>query len=151
ADLIAFLRAQRQLDVDPQKTTTGPVALKPLAHLQFDELPVTTKGTPLEHMDPHRGEEGYYALRVVHLVGECDAYHPDGLLAWFCDYGVYGSWNGNRCTARAFPGASWSKIVANPAKYLDTQKRANQKVARYIEPWQHCEFKEGYCRNLVNG
>ena len=78
-----------------------------------------TEGTPVERKDPHWGEEGYYALRVVDLIGECDAYYPEGLLAWLCDYGAYGSWDADHHTAIAFPKASWSKIVADPAKYLD--------------------------------
>src|SRR5262249_50873746 len=141
-DLTAFLRAGSQLEFDHRQTEVGPIKLRPLAHLKFNEFKVTTKGTPLENKDPRRGDEGYYALRVVDLIGECDAHSPGGLLAWFCDYGVYGAWDPDHHTAITFPNLSWSKIVADPAKYLDAQWDPDPKVAKYIEPWKHCEFKE---------
>ena len=101
-----------------------------------------TEDTPLERKDPHRGEAGHYALRVVDLIGESDSYGPEGLLAWFCDYGAFGSWDSDHLTAFAFPKVSWSKIVADPAKYLDAPWHPYSNVAKYIEPWKHCEFKE---------
>ena len=142
AEFIAFLRAGRQLDFDHRQTEIGPVRLKPLNHLRFEEFAVTTEGTPLERKDPHRGEAGYYALRVVDLIGESDSYGPEGLLAWFCDYGAFGGWDGDHLTAVAFPKVSWSKIAADPAKYLDAPWDVSSNVAKYIEPWKHCEFKE---------
>ncbi len=142
AEFIAFLRAGRQLDFDHRQTEVGLVRLKPLAHLRFEELAVTTEGTPLERKDPHRGEAGYYALRVVDLIGESDSYSPAGLLAWFCDYGAFGSWDCDHLTAIAFPKVSWSKIVADPAKYLDAQWHPHRSFVKYIEPWKQCEFKE---------
>src|SRR5262249_31179877 len=144
ADLLAFLQAERQLEFDPRQTMIGPVKLKPLAHLQFDTLTVTTEGTHLERKDPHRGEEGYYLLRVVDLIGECDAYGPYGLFAWFCDYKAFGTWDADHHIAIVFPKVSWSKIAADPAKYLDAQWDLNRKVGKYLEPWRHCAFKEGY-------
>jgi hypothetical protein len=141
AEFIAFLRAGRQLDFDHRQTEVGPVRLKPLTHLRFEEFAVTTEDTPMERKDPHRGEAGHYALRVVDLIGESDSYGPEGLLAWFCDYGAFGSWDGDHLTAFAFPKVSWSKIVADPAKYLDASWDLSSNVAKYIEPWKHCEFK----------
>jgi hypothetical protein len=142
AEFIAFLRAGRQLDFDHRQTEVGPVRLKPLTHLRFEEFAVTTEDTPLERKDPHRGEAGHYALRVVDLIGESDSYGPEGLLAWFCDYGAFGAWDGDHLTAFAFPKVSWSKIVADPAKYLDAPWDLSSNVAKYIEPWKYCEFKE---------
>lgn len=142
-DCLAFLRAGRQLEFDPRKTEIGPVRLKPLAHLRFDMLTVTTKGTPLERKDPHRLEKGYYSLKVVDLIDECDAYRPEGLLAWFCDYGVFGSWDDDHHTALVFPNASWTQIAADPVKYLDAQWNPGRKNAKYLEPWKHCTFKDG--------
>jgi hypothetical protein len=142
AEFIAFLQEGRELDFDYSQTEVGLVRLKPLAHLRFDEWPVTTAGTPLERKDPHRGEHGYYMLRVVDLIGESDSYGPKGLLAWFCDYGAFGAWDGDHLIAVAFPKVSWLKIVADPAKYLDAQWDSFSNVAKYIEPWKYCEFKE---------
>jgi len=141
AEFIAFLRAGRQLDFDHRQTEVGPVRLKPLTHLRFDEFKVITEGTPLERKDPHRGEAGYYALRVVDLIGESNSYRPTGLLAWFCDYGAFGSWDCDHLTAIAFPKVSWSKIIADPAKYLDAQWHPYHNFVKHIEPWKHCEFK----------
>jgi hypothetical protein len=142
ADLIGFLRTGGQLQYNHRETEVGVVRLKPLSYLQFDEAWIITEGTPLNHKDPHRGESGYYMLRVVDLIGECDAYYPDGILAWFCDYSVYGSYDTDHGVAISFPKTSWSNIVADPAKYLNAQWYADSKVARYIEPWKHCIFKE---------
>ena len=142
ADLIAFLQRGRQLEFDHRETQIGLVRLKPLDHLRFDELTVTAEGTPMNRKDPHCGEDGCYILRVVDLIGESDSYSPEGLLAWFCDYRVYGSWDCDHHTAIAFPTASWSDIVADPVKYLDAQWHMDSKVAKYIEPWKHCEFKK---------
>jgi hypothetical protein len=142
AELFAFLRAGRQLDFDHRQTEVGPVRLKPLTHLKFDEFKVITEGTPLERKDPRRGEAGYYALRVVDLIGESNSYGPAGLLAWFCDYEAFGAWDCDHLIAIAFPKVSWSKIVADPAKYLDAQWHPYRNIAKYIEPWKHCEFKE---------
>jgi len=50
--------------------------------------------------------------------------------------------DGDHLTAVAFPKVSWSKIVADPAKYLDAPWHPYSNVAKYIEPWKHCEFKE---------
>jgi hypothetical protein len=140
-DLIAFLHSGRQLEFDHSVTEVGLVRLKPLDHLRFDEFTVTAVGTPLERKDPHRGENGYYALRVVDLIGESDSYSPEGLLAWFCEYQVYGAWDTDHHNAVAFPKVAWSKIVANPAKFLDAPWHPDGKVAKYIEPWKHCVFK----------
>jgi len=142
AEFIAFLRAGRQLDFDHRQTEVGPVRLKPLTHLRFEEFAITTEGTPLERKDPHRGEAGHYVLRVIDLIGESESYYPTGLLAWFYDYGSFGAWDGDHLTAFAFPKVSWSKIVADPAKYLDAPWQLYSNVAKYIEPWKHCEFKE---------
>jgi hypothetical protein len=141
ADLIAFLREGSQLEYNHHKTAVGLVRLKPLTHLRFDEMPIITEGTPLKRKDPNRGKAGYYRLRVVDLIGECDSYYPDGILSWFCDYSVYGSYDSDHLIAMAFPKASWSKIIANPAKYLNAHWNLEDKIAKYIEPWKHCEFK----------
>lgn len=140
-ELIAFLRSDSQLSFDPRAAECGPVTLKPLDFLRIEELSVTTRGTPLERRDPHRGDNGYYALRVVDLVGGCDAYSPEGPLAWLCDFGMFGSWDSDHHTAIAFPKASWAKIVAAPARFLGAQWDLNPRIAKYIEPWKHCEFR----------
>jgi hypothetical protein len=142
ADLIAFLRDGRQLAFDHRVTNIGPISLKQLDHLRFDELPVITEGTPQESKDPHHGENGHYILRVVDLIGESELYSPEGLLAWFPDYRTFGSWDADHLTAISFPRVSWSKIVAAPVKYLDAQWDPHSKTAKYIEPWRHCSFKE---------
>jgi hypothetical protein len=64
------------------------------------------------------------------------------LLAWFCDYEAFGSWDPDHLTAIVFPKVPWSKIVSDPAKYLDAQWHPYDNFAKYIEPWKHCEFKK---------
>src|SRR5262249_45395236 len=139
-DLVEFLKAGRELSFEEEETETGRIGLKPLHHLKFDDLTVTTLYTPLEGKDPHRGEEGDYLLRVVDLIAECERHHPEGLLAWFSDYRMFGSWDPDHHTAIGFPKASWSDIVADAATYLNAERDADERVARQIVPWKHCKF-----------
>ncbi len=120
-ETIDYLRSGDQFDFDPSKVECGPVKLKSLAHLHRDEFTIVTEGTPAHRKDPHRGEEGSYILRVVDLIGECDSYDPDGLLAWFCDYKLFGSYDVDHHQAIIFPTASWADIAADPARYLNAQ------------------------------
>ena len=43
----------------------------------------------------------------------------------------------------AFPKATWPKIAKTPLKYLDAQWHPDPRIAKYIEPWKHCEFQQG--------
>jgi hypothetical protein len=49
------------------------------------------------------------------------------LLAWFCDYEAFGSWDPDHLTAIVFPKVQWHPY---------------DNFAKYIEPWKHCEFKK---------
>jgi hypothetical protein len=141
-ELIAFLKAGHQLNYDPKESEIGPITLKPVDHLRVDEFQVTTIGTPLERKDPNRRKEGFYTLRAIDLIGESGSYGPEGLLTWFCDYGVFGSYDPDHAIAMAFPNVSWSDIMANPLKYLDAQWHPERNAGKHIEPWKHCEFRE---------
>jgi len=140
ADLIAFLEEGRELAYDPEGTEIGLVGLKPLSHLRVSTITVTTMDTPMERKDPHRDEDGYYELRIVDFIGESDDQDPEGLLAWFCDYAMFGAWDNDHHTAIGFPKATWSAIAANPVKYLDAQWNPDDRVGKHIEPWKHCAF-----------
>lgn len=141
-ETIDFLRSGGPCEFDSSLAECGPVTLKPLAHLVRDEFAIVTDGTPAHKKDPHRGETGNYVLRVVDLVGECDAYDPDGLLAWMCDYKMFGSYDVDHHRALVFPRASWADIAASPVRYLNAQWSLNGRVGQFVrEPWKHCEFR----------
>lgn len=139
--MIDFLESGNEFEFDSSKAECGPVRLKPLSHLRQDEFTIRTDGTPAQKNDPHRRDEGYYILRVIDLVGECDAYDPDGLLAWFSDYKMFGGYDVDHHNAIVFAKASWADIVADPAKYLNAQWNPKGRFVKYIhEPWKHCDF-----------
>jgi len=140
-EVVDFFKAGRQLDYDPAPTEVGPTRLKPLDHLQIEWFPAITHDTPVHDKDPHKSDKGAYHLQIVDLIGEAQVYDPDGLLAWFCDYQAFGSCDEDHGVAKIFPNASWSDIVADPAKYLDAPWNPASEVTEYLEPWTHCEFK----------
>ena len=74
----------------------------------------------LNAADPHRGENGYYLVEGVNLVGECERYRPCGLLMWLPRERCYGIWDEDHWHMSVFRGdQTWSRIAADPAAYLD--------------------------------
>lgn len=141
-ETVEFLKRGSQFEFDSSNTECGPVMLKPFTHLNRDEFTIVTDGTPAKRNDPHRGEEGYYILRVVDLIGECDSYDPDGLLAWFPDYKLFGGYDVDHHQAIIFHQASWKDIAADPAKYLNAQWNPTGRHVKYVhEPWKYCDFR----------
>ena len=139
--MIEFLKTGESLQYDAESTEVGLIGLKPHTHLRLGEFQVESEGTPEHSKDPHRGKDGYYIVKAVDLIGECDAYDPDGILAWLPDFRCYGCWDIDHHTALVFPKAKWSDIVADPAEYLDAQWNGPSAVAKYLTPWKHGQFK----------
>ncbi len=42
-------------------------------------------------------------------------------------------------------GDQFVVLTERRSEYLDAEWKADSKVAKYIEPWKHCEFKEYRC------
>ena len=139
-DLLAFLKAGQKLKYNVAKSEAGPIVLKPLDHLKLGTFEVLTEETPAHEKDPNRGKSGRYVVRCVDLVAECDAYGPDGILAWLPDDKCFASWDPDHLHLIAFPQTTWTQIVKAPAKYLDAQWGDFESFGQHIEPWKHGKF-----------
>jgi hypothetical protein len=141
-DLVAFLTEGKRLKYNAAKTEVGPIVLKPIDHLRVSDFEASANGAPAQDKDPNRAKRGHYLVRAIDLVAECDAYGPEGILAWLPDYKCFGQWDPDHQRVMVFPKTKWSQIVANPARYLDAQWRSeSEDFARDIEPWKHGSFK----------
>lgn len=124
-DLRGFLADDKQLDYYPSDCEPGVVQLLPLDRLALQLFPMYTDsdsmtGENLNAADPHRGENGYYPVKGVNLVGECANYEPCGLLMWLPREGCYGIWDSTHWHISEFRSdQTWSQIAADPAAYLD--------------------------------
>ena len=102
-DLVAFLKAGKQLKFNAAKSEVGPIQLKSIEELTLDTLEMQTEGTPAHAHDPNRRKRGHYTTRAVDLVAECDAYGPEGILAWLIDDRVFGQWDPDHMQVIIFP------------------------------------------------
>jgi hypothetical protein len=123
ADLIAFLRAGRQLQYDPATCEAGVVTLLPVEDLKVELFPMECQSTDVADEDPHRDGEGCYLVEGVNVVAASTGeYDPIGLLLWLPRDGLYGSWDGSHSVILAFPpDVSWTKIAQAPARYINAQ------------------------------
>jgi hypothetical protein len=141
-EVVDFLKAGKQFEYDPSACEPGAVKLKKLDEVKLDEIYVNSCDSPIETEDPHAGENGYYAVQAVNLVGECKAYRAEGILIWIPDYKVFGQWDCDHGSIMIFPQISWTDIVDDPAYYLGAQW-APLESDEYLKPWDKCEFKPG--------
>jgi hypothetical protein len=139
-DLTAFLKSGNRLKYSVSKSEVGPIQLKALDELSLNTFDVRTEGTPAHADDPNGRKQGHYVVRAVDLVAECDAYGPEGILAWLVDAKLFAQWDPDHLRLIIFPKATWSQIVAKPARYLDAQWNDFENFARYAEPWKHGKF-----------
>lgn len=118
-DLIAFLRAGRQLEYDDGPTETGPITLKAFDALQVAWFPM--QGDPeLTPDDPRLEESGCYLVPGVDLVATAEHYDPSGLLIWFETERRFGAWDSSHNVVYIYPETvGWSDIVDDPARHLD--------------------------------
>src|SRR5262245_45247994 len=114
-DLREFLAAGKQLEYDPGDCEPGAVRLRALHSTTLQLFPMYTDSDSrttekLNSDDPHRGENGYYLVEGVNLVGECDEYDPCGLLMWLPLENCYGIWDSDHWHISVFnPEHTWSK------------------------------------------
>jgi hypothetical protein len=140
ADCWEFLRASKELEYDPSACEPGMVVLKKPDELSLDKVYVRTKGLSFAEDDPHRSEDGYYVIRAVALVRECQAYRPKGVLIWLPDYKAFGQWDDDHQVVTYFPQVSWSTIAAGPAHYLNAMWDSRRGVGSLLVPWEKGVF-----------
>ncbi len=141
-DLVAFLQSGARLKYSVSKSEVGPIRLKTLENLVISSFTIDTDAIPERQKDPNRGKDGHYSIRAVDLVDECDAYGPEGILAWLPDYRLYGQWDPDHQQVIVFPKTTWADIVAKPARYLDAQWNDWAECARHVVPWKHGKFSK---------
>ena len=138
-DAVEFLRAGRRFEYDASRVEAGEVKLKRLEELSLGEVWI---GTDMNG-DPHAGEDGYYAISAVSLIGECKAYDPDFILLWLPQERLFGTWDCDHWVLKVFRGASWSDIVASPAAYINAQWDWQDTLGSQFVPWPQYEFNSG--------
>jgi hypothetical protein len=138
-DALKFLRAGRQLAYNASQIEAGVVKLKHLDELKLGEVWIA----PKMPTDPHRGENGYYAVPAVSLTGECANYDPEFILLWLPGERLFGTWDNDHWVLKVFLGASWADIVTLPAAYINAQWDAMDRLGSTFVPWPKYEFKMG--------
>lgn len=143
SDLVAFLKAGRQLEYDPEECDAGRVTLHRLEDLKLRSLKTRTEGTPYSADDPYRkkleslSEKEYevwcdsrrlnwldvpYEVPGVSLTASAEEFDPDGLLVWLPNERQFGVWDGDHAYLMVFSHkVTWSDITANPAQYINSQ------------------------------
>jgi hypothetical protein len=132
SDLVAFLREGKQLKYRAAKTEVGAVKLLPMDHLRLGEFLV--EQLPGDGAKSKKSGGGLYKVRGVDLVGESDGYGPEGLFVWLPDWKCFGSHDEDHAKMVVFPAATWTQIVASPAKFLDAQWNDFEGFGRYLDP-----------------
>jgi len=138
-EAVEFLRARRQFEYDHHRIEVGGVKLNGLDELKMGEVWI---GTELAD-DPHAGENGYYAIPAMSLIGECKNYNPEFILLWLPNERLFGTWDCDHWVLKVFRGAGWSDIAANPATYLNAQWDIDDKLGSEFVPWPRYAFKAG--------
>ena len=147
ADLVAFLKAGRELEYDPDEAEPGKLIFKALADLKLGEIFYASQEEghepgvneePGGGEDPHiDDEEGYYLVPAVNLVASCTGdYPPKALLAWIPDVEMYATWDGGHFEILVFPSTTWAAIASSPLKYVNAQW-SDDPPGYYLAPWLH--------------
>jgi hypothetical protein len=121
-DLVAFLKARRQLDYEVSTCEAGRVLLLPQDQLRVRLYPTDVDNGPIDNTnDPHFRELGCYLVPGVSLVAQCDGFDPDGLLLWLPEEECYGTWDSTHTLIEAFSrGVSWTDIANDPVLYINS-------------------------------
>ncbi len=138
AELWDFLVQGCQLAYDPEETEAGCVTLHTAGSLRIGRVYVA----PCADDDPNRGASGVYRIPAISLIGECERYEPEHLLTYLPFEQVFAAFDGDHAVMTVFPGASWSDIVAAPARYLNAlwQPEPEVTVARDGVWWKRYAF-----------
>jgi len=142
-ELILFLKKKRSLKYDPDECECGETELKQLEELELSEFYIDFDSNNIQPDDPHQGEEGYYVVKGVDLISECDGFDPEGILIWLPDYQMFGAWDSDHYNLTLFNDTDWEEIVEDPVQYLNAQWDPTLAVEMLLDPWEKCEFKKG--------
>ncbi|HEX4611382.1 MAG TPA: hypothetical protein VH092_24525 [Urbifossiella sp.] len=120
---------------------TGTLVLKPLRALKVEFLKARPQVRPLSEQDPHRHEDGYYAVPAVRLVQGAAA----DALVWLPDARRYGTFDREHTTVMVFrPGLTWTKLRADIARYFAATNAGggveDPALAEYFCPWPAAPF-----------
>jgi hypothetical protein len=147
-DLFEFLAAGKQLEYDPATCESGAIRLLPLQQLKIELFPMymDTDIDGLPEGDPHKGENGYYLVEGVNLVGECQDYEPCGLLMWLPLENCFATWDMDHWYIGVFsPEHTWSQIVKAPAPYINAQwvgAFEDSVSAKALKPWAKYRYSQ---------
>jgi len=133
-ELVAFFKSGKRLKYAAAKTEVGPVVLHPLEHLELRTFEVERSDAAATGRSSKGKKPKRLVVNAVDLVAECDAYGPDGILAWLPVQKCFAQWDPDHLQLFTFPGTKWSDIVAKPAKYLDALWNDHADIARPYEP-----------------
>ena len=82
------------------------------------------------------GQGGHVKLRSEHcgldLVKKCNNYQPEGILAWFPELQMYGSWDCDHHTIMVYPGSTWTDISRDPGPFFNGQWYPQNVQHRYL-------------------
>ena len=74
------------------------------------------------------------------MVESCQHYRPAGVLLWLPDAEVFATWDDDHRTLWAFPGVTWSRIVASPVPYLNACWEPEPAGEEQLRLWESCEW-----------
>ena len=121
-ELVEFLKSGKQLDYDPEGLEVGRVLLFPWEEVKRIEFKVVTScNDDWEQDDPHREDNGYYAVPAYDLVKSCRHYSPQGILIYLPSMDAFGQHDDDHQTITYFPQLTWPRLVAEPHLYLNGQ------------------------------
>ncbi len=140
SDLVDFLQSGDELRYDPTGTSIGQVTLKSLESLGTSIIATDPDCQDIID-DPYDLLDGRYQIEVVNLIAASESYDTNGLLCWITGIQKFGTVDPEHGTIVAFPGASWSSIVADPVRYLDQQWVRDEEISELILPWIHFPFR----------
>jgi hypothetical protein len=141
-ELRAFLAAGRKLEYDASKCEAGRIELRSLKSLRLKEYTLRPEESQLGRQDPHAGEDGYYLVPGISLVGRCKSYDPDGILLWLPREERFGTWDCDHHVIQVFPWATWADIVADPVRHLNAQwAYPDAATTERLIPWRKYPFR----------
>ena len=141
-DLEKFLKQGKQLDYDINYCQPGKIKLFSFNELGLGEIYIDSEDSLISDQgDPNQGMQGFYQVPIVDLVAEAEFYSPEGLLFWQPGLGVYGSHDCDHADAVIFPGAGWTDIVNDPARFINAQWYPGKVNCENLVPWPRFSFQ----------
>ncbi|MCI5147639.1 MAG: hypothetical protein D3923_19405 [Candidatus Electrothrix sp. AR3] len=133
-EVIKYLENHTTIDCGSRYSEIGDFQLIKPKNLKREYVEIQSKynQTDICWLDRYHWFPGYYLVSVINLIGESSTYAPDGLLAWFSDLHMFGSYVG-RLKTGFLAHFSWPKLgpgffttlqEARPSFLLDLLRKA---------------------------